>query len=62
MTRIYNPSKRIVVIRKAGSRSAATHMFCREHQVRIVHGDDGAKATLAQRIKTQCPATQVLVP
>ena len=31
-------------------------------QVRIVHGDDGAKATLAQRIKSLCPQTQVVMP
>jgi metallo-beta-lactamase family protein len=31
-------------------------------QVRIVHGDDGAKATLASRIKALGSGTEVLVP
>jgi metallo-beta-lactamase family protein len=31
-------------------------------QVRIVHGDDGAKATLAQRIKALSAGTEVVVP
>ena len=31
-------------------------------EIRLVHGDDDAKATLARLLRTRCPESQVLVP
>ena len=31
-------------------------------QVRLVHGDEGAKATLAEKLRAQHPGLEVVVP